>query len=61
MPVVLHIAPDNRPVKDVQGGEERRGSIAFIVVGHGAETPLLHGQARLGAVQRLSYGDIVTV
>ena len=59
VPVALHIAPDNRPVEDVQGGEERRGSIAFVVVGHGAETPLLHGQPRLGAVQCLDLAFLI--
>ena len=30
VPVALHIAPDHGPVEDVQGGEQRRGFIAFI-------------------------------
>ena len=59
VPVAMHIAPDNRPVEDVQSGEKRRGSIAFVVVGHGAETPLLHGQSRLGAVQRLDLAFLI--
>ena len=53
MPVALHVAPDDRPVEHVQGGKQSGRSIAFIVVGHGAETPLLHGQSRLGSVERL--------
>jgi hypothetical protein len=59
MPVTLHIAPDHGPIEDVQGGEQRRCSIAFVVVGHGAETPLLHGQSRLGAVQRLDLAFLI--
>ena len=59
MPVALHIAPDHGPVEDIQGGEERRGSVALVVVGHGAETPLLHGQARLGAVERLDLAFLI--
>jgi len=59
VPVAVHIAPDNRPVEDVQGGKERRGSVALVVVGHGAETPLLHGQARLGTVQRLDLAFLI--
>ena len=59
VPVALHIASDNCPVEDVQGGEERRGSVALVVVGHSAQTPLLHGQARLGAVERLDLAFLV--
>ena len=32
MPVALHIASDNRPVEIVQGGKERRGFAALVVV-----------------------------
>ena len=59
VPVVVHIASDNCPVEDVQGGEECRGSVALVVVGHSAQTPLLHGQARLGAVERLDLAFLV--
>ena len=33
VPVALHIAPDNRPVEDVQSGEKRRGSVTHGLVG----------------------------
>ena len=61
VPVALHIAPDDRPVEHVEGGEQGGRSpgsgpgqaVSLVVVGHGAETPPLYGQARLGPVQRL--------
>jgi hypothetical protein len=59
MPVALHVASDHGPVEDIQGGEQRCGSIAFVVVGHGAETPFLHGQARLAAVERLDLAFLI--
>ena len=34
---------------------------ALVVVGHGAEAPLLHGQTRLGAVERLDLCSHVLV
>ena len=59
MAVTLHVASDDRSVKHVQDGEERRGSVAFVIVGHRSETPLLHGQARLGAVKRLNLALLI--
>ena len=53
MPVALHVAADDRAVEDVEGGEQGGGAVALVVVGHGAGAPLLHRQARLGAVERL--------
>ena len=35
MAVTLHVAPDHRASEDVQGGEQRRGAVALVVVGHG--------------------------
>jgi hypothetical protein len=40
-------------VEDVQRGKESRCAMSLVVVGHGAEPPLLQWQARLGAVERL--------
>jgi hypothetical protein len=41
--VVLHVASDDRPIEYVQSGEERRGSVALVIVGHSAQAALLHG------------------
>ena len=59
VPVALHIAPDNGPVEDIQGGKEGCGSIAFVVVGHGAQTSFFHRQARLGTVKRLDLAFLI--
>ncbi len=40
-------------------GEERRGSVALAVMGHVPRRPLLHGQARRGAVERLDLAFFV--
>ncbi len=44
-----------RPERGEQGG----GAVALIVVGHGAETAFLHGQAWLGSIQRLDLTFLV--
>ena len=59
MPVALHAAADHLAVEDVESGEEGGGAVALIVVGHGAGTPLLDRQARLGAVESLDLALLV--
>src|SRR3954468_6067304 len=53
VPVALHAAADDSAVEDVEGGEQRRRAVALVVMRHGASAALLHGQAGLGAVERL--------
>ena len=53
MPVALHAAADDLAFQDVEGGEQGGRAVALVVVGHGPGPPLLHRQARLGAVQGL--------
>ena len=59
MAVALHVAADHRAIEDVQGGEQGGRAIALVVVGHGSGAALLHGQARLGAVERLDLALLV--
>ncbi len=59
MPVALHVPADDGAVEHVEGGEQRRRAVALVVVGHGAEPALLHGQAGLGAVERLDLALLV--
>ena len=59
MPVALHVASDDCPIENIQGGEQGGGSVSLIVVRHGAETPLFHGQARLGTVEGLNLAFLV--
>ena len=51
MAMAGHVAADDRAVEHVERGEQRGGAVALVVVGHGAEPPLLHRQAGLGAVE----------
>ena len=53
MPVPLHAASDHPAVEHVKRGEQRRGAVPLIVVGHRPASPRLQGQTRLGAVERL--------
>ena len=45
--------------RQVHGGEQVGGAVAFVVVGHGVGPARLHRQTRLGAVQRLALGLLV--
>ena len=51
--VALHTAPGHGAVEHVEGGKQGGGTVAFVVVGHGAGPPLLQGQAGLGAIEGL--------
>jgi hypothetical protein len=59
MPMLLHAAPDDLAFEDVKGGEQCGGAVALVVVGHGGGTPLLQGQARLGAVECLDLALLI--
>src|SRR5216684_4616716 len=57
--VARHAAADHGAVEDVEGGEQGGGAVALVVVGHGAAFAGLHGQAGLGAVERLDLRFLV--
>ena len=59
MPVALHVAADDGAVEDVEGGEQRRRAVAFVVVGHRPGAARLHRQTRLGAVERLDLALLI--
>jgi Integrase core domain len=59
MTVALHVLADDGAVEDIEGGEECRGAMALVVMGHGDQPPLLHRQAGLGAVERLNLAFLV--
>jgi hypothetical protein len=44
MTVPLHVAADDGSVEHVEGGEQGRGAMALVVVGHCSSPALLHGQ-----------------
>jgi hypothetical protein len=55
----LHAAADDLVFEDVEGSEQRGGAVAFIVVGNGGASLLLHRQPRLGAVKGLDLAFLV--
>ena len=42
MAVALHAATDDLALKDIEGGKQGGGAIAFVIVGHRGAAPLLH-------------------
>jgi hypothetical protein len=40
--MALHALPNDAPGGDIEGGKQRRRSIAFVVVRHSPGAPLLH-------------------
>jgi hypothetical protein len=59
MPVALHVAADDGAVEHVECGEQGRGAVPLVIVGHRSGPALIHGQARLGAVGRLDLAFLV--
>ena len=59
MPMLLHTAPDDRAIKNIQRGKERRRAIALVVMGHRSAFARLERQARLSAVERLDLAFLV--
>jgi hypothetical protein len=59
MGVPLHTGADDRAIQRVQCGEQGGRAVAFVVVRQRLGAPLLQGQARLRAVQRLDLGFLV--
>ena len=56
MAVALHVLADDRSVENVERGEQRRRAVPLVVMPGAA---LLHGQAGLGAVERLDLRLLV--
>ena len=46
MSAARHAGPDNLAIRHAQRCEQGAGAVAPVIVGHGAGTPLLHGQSR---------------
>lgn len=51
--VALHAAVDELAFEHVEGGEERRRAVAFVIVSHRAGATFLHRQAGLSSIERL--------
>ena len=56
--MALHVAADTGTVENVEGGKQSGRAVAFVVVGHGSGTALLHRQTGLGAVERLDLAHM---
>ena len=59
MAVTGQALADHPAGEHVERGEQGRGAVAFVVVGHRPGPALLHRQARLGAVERLDLALFV--
>jgi hypothetical protein len=57
--MAFHALADDLAFEDVESGEQGRGAVPFAVVGDCAGAPLLHWQARLGAVERLDLALLI--
>lgn len=57
--VLGHAAADDGAVEDVEGGEQGRGSVALVVMGHGSAFARLQRQTGLGAVESLDLALFV--
>ena len=52
-------AADHLAFEDVEGGEQRRRTVSFVVMGHGPRAPWLHRQARLSSIECLDLALLV--
>ena len=59
MAMTLHALADDFAFEHVEGSEQGRGAMTFVVMSHGDGPPLLHRQARLGAVARLNLALLI--
>src|SRR4051812_42436241 len=57
--VMLHVAPDDGAVEDVESGEQCGRAVTPVVVGHGSGAALLHRQTGLSAVERLDLAFFI--
>ena len=57
--VALHAAADDLAFKYIESGEQRGGAVTLVIVGHRFGAALLHGKARLGAVERVDLALLV--
>ena len=59
MAMALHALADNLALEDIERREQGGDAMALVVVGHGAGTPLLHRQPRLGAIKGLNLALLI--
>ena len=59
MAMALHALANNLALKDVERREQRGDTMALVIMGHSTSAPLLHRQARLGAIKRLNLALLI--
>lgn len=59
VPMARPAGGDDRAFGNIQGGKERGGAMALVVVRHRAAATGLEGQAGLGAIQRLDLAVLI--
>src|SRR4030042_3962671 len=59
MPGARQAVSDDAAVEHAEGGEERGGAVALVIVRHGPAAPLLQWQTGLGSVECLYLGLLV--
>ena len=59
MAMALHALADDLALENIERREQGGDAMALIVMGHGAGTPLLHRQTRLGTVKRLNLALLI--
>jgi hypothetical protein len=58
MPMALHVAADDGAIEDVEGGEQRGGTLTLVDVRHRPGAARFHRQPRLGTVERLDLAHM---
>lgn len=56
--MALNVVADDGSFED-QRSEQCRGAFAFVVIGHRAVAPLLHGKTRLSPIQPLDVTFLI--
>ena len=59
MTMALHIASDHGSVEHIEGGKQRCGAVALVVVGHRSSTSLLQRKTRLSAIEGLNLAFLI--
>jgi hypothetical protein len=59
MSVAFHATADHPAFEDIEGGEQRRCAVSFVVMGHGPCASRLHRQPRLSSIECLNLALLV--
>src|SRR5262245_65867004 len=59
MAMALHVVPDNSAIEHVEGGEQRGGAVALVVMRHSTGAARLDRQAGLSGVEGLDLAIFI--